>query len=187
VVIFFACKRENVKISTKETAKVLPLSMKAPLSGNKEAPGGCNCSGHGGAVAASISWELATCKSNCEKGIGFRCGREGVIVCADGTACIFVAGSNCPGHVMNPDRKMEAGYTFYSNNTLKLTFKNAVPLEEQGNTVFEIEGDDFINLHPDLLIGGIHYRGYTVQNGSYYIDYSDGPFGSVTLKIVLNP
>ena len=145
--------------------------------------GGCSCRDHGGTMAFSISWILATCRSDCNKGIGFRCGREGALLCRDGAVIICVAGANCPGG--NNSRLMKADLTFYDDNTIKFTFLNAVPPEEASNTVFEVEQTEFVNLPPGMKLDGVHYSGFSAQAGNYTINYSDGPYGSVIINAQL--
>jgi hypothetical protein len=144
------------------------------------------CFGHGSVVSYGGGWDIATCKSGCERGIGFRCGRYHTVTCSDGTVVTLSnTGSTCPSTVAN--RHMNGVYTFYDDGTMKITFLNAVPSEENGNTDFEIEGDDSIVIPPYLSIGGEFYSAFRINSGIYQIDYSDGDFGSVTMPVVLVP
>jgi|GEM_PF-4146996 len=117
-----------------------------------ELPGGgsCNCNGHGGSTGGILSWVLATCRSNCTRGIGFRCGREGILFCQDGTTIICMWGSNCPSQAKGtvPERDMEASYVFYDNGTMKLTFNKPIPDQEKNaanGDVFEVESTDYVS------------------------------------------
>jgi len=145
------------------------------------------CSGHGGTVGGGISWTVATCKSKCSSGIGFRCGSDGWVKCSDG-AIVVVRHHNtkCTNLVQAPQhRQMNSEYVFYENNTLKWVFLNAMPEEEIGNNIFEIEEDDIVPLPDFLSIGGTVYSGYKVFKGNYEINYEDGEYGSVTIPIEL--
>jgi hypothetical protein len=169
-------------VAAAQGGKELPISFK--MVPDDAGRGSCHCPSGETPVAASITWTLATCKSNCERGLGFRCGREGYIVCDRGTVVICKVATNCSAS-SSSSRKMTASYSFYDDNTLKLTFQNAVPREEKGNSVFEVEEDDLIPLPAEMLIGGVHYSGYQVQKGNYKINYSDKEYGSVTIKVEL--
>lgn len=164
------------KNSVSDVSRILPETFEGD-------GGGCNCNDHGGPRSVSVTWQLATCKSDCEKGIGFRCGRDGLLICQDGYIIFCIAGSNCPKK--DNSRTMTASYTFYDNNTLKLTFQNAVPASEATNTTFEVEVTELVPLPSNLRLDGIAYAGYVTQMGNYTIDYSDGPFGSVIINIQL--
>jgi hypothetical protein len=166
------------KNSSSDVSRILPDSFDG--GGGY---GGCNCNDHGGPRSVSVTWQLATCKSDCEKGIGFRCGRDGILICQDGYFVICTVGSNCPKK--DNSRTMTASYTFYDNNTLKLTFQNAVPDSEAANTNFEVEVTELVPLPSNLRLDGVAYAGYITQMGNYTIDYSDGPYGSVIINIQL--
>ena len=188
-IIILSC----LKTSEDNERKEMQITFSAQKKINGTASRGCNCDGHGGAVLASISWDLATCKSNCSKGIGFRCGKRGGVLCADGFACIYVAGENCPDRFITADvQQMTANYTFYSegeSHYLKLSFQEAINPEtlEENNNIFEIESSDLINLHPDIQLSGNSYQGYQPEVGNYNINLEDGEFGSVTFPIILIP
>lgn len=107
------------------------------------------------------------------------------MICKDGVVRACSMGK-CPANASG-DRMMTAGYTFFDNNSLKLTFQNTVTSEEAGNTVFEVEENDFVPLPSNMTLNGIHYSGYTVYKGNYTIDYADGNYGSVVLSIRLVP
>jgi len=157
----------------------LPITFEAKYAGP-----GCRCPDGQSPVAWQISWILATCKSDCTKGIGFRCGREGAILCSKGTVVVCIKGTNCPHE--DDSRTMKAAVTFYDNKTLKLTFLNPVPREEAGNTNFEVEETDVMTLPAGILIGGISYSSMKTIASNYLINYSDGQFGSVIINAELN-
>jgi hypothetical protein len=164
-------------------AKELPLTYKMmPGEGS-----GCHCPEGASPVSSSIGWDIATCRSHCEKGLGFRCGSEIDIQCSDGKPVVCRLRSTCPWADinMNSSRKMNAAFNFYDNNTMKLIFQKPVPLEEMGNTDFEVEEEDFFALPDELLIGGVHYTGFQIKVDVYKIDYSDGAYGSVIVHIEL--
>jgi hypothetical protein len=145
------------------------------------------CFGHGGAVAYGVSWYIATCKSNCTRGLGFRCGSETYVRCGDGTTISSGrSGGGCPHSLIYTERNISANIDFFDNNTLKLTFSSALPEEEAGNGKFEIEEDVTLNIPDYLLIGGNHYRSFTLKGGTYRVDREAGEFGSVTVSVILN-
>ena len=166
----------DIATNQNSTQRILPPSY-------DDGPGGCSCNSHGGTSAFSVTWKIATCKSDCEKGLGFRCGRAGWLLCRDGTFVPCVAGGNCPQN--NNTRIMSAELTFYDDSTVKLTFLNAVPVEEANNTIFEIEQTELVDLPPGMKLDGVHYSGFITQTGNYTINYSDGQYGSVIIAIQL--
>ncbi|MCB0775507.1 MAG: hypothetical protein KDB99_04195 [Chitinophagaceae bacterium] len=148
--------------------------------------GFCNCNGHGGSAGGVLQWILATCKSNCQRGIGFRCGRQGILRCQDGTTVICVWGANCPKVYDDPERLMEAEYEIYDNQTIKLTFLNEIPEEERNSStgdVFEVEETDYVAFSSPVSVDDVIYQGFDILEGNYYIDYSDGVHGSVVVGI----
>lgn len=165
----------------------LPISFKpAPPPGDEEPGGGlgCRCPSGDQPVLVQIRWILATCRSHCTRGIGFRCGMDGIIVCRSGQVIVCTRGDNCPygsgGH-----REMTAGFTFYDNKTVKLTFQRAMPEEESDRTIFEVEEEVSMNIPDIVLIGGESYSSFRVRAGNYSINYDDGEFGSVILPVEL--
>jgi hypothetical protein len=200
VACMIACRKtgssEQNTVQHLSPGKILPVTfVQKNHQQNKAAPDefedgqglGCHCPVGSSAVMSQIVWYLATCRSNCTRGIGFRCGREGFIVCSDGTTVYCFRGSNCPNNTGSSSRKMKASYTFYDNGTIKLTFLNPVPEDERGNTVFEVEESEMVPFPEAMQIGGNTYSGYLTQQGNYYIDYSDGQYGSVIINAVLKP
>lgn len=162
----------------------MPIEL---ASSNLPSPEGkCSCDGQ--LIRGGVRWDIATCRSNCQRGLGFRCGRSGWLICSDGYICQDFKKSTCPSEETSlpaTNRQMSAEYTFYNNNTLKLTFKNSRPIEEAGNSTFEIEAEDIIELPDGITIGGIHYTGYKTIIGNYTIDANDGQYGSVIINIAL--
>ena len=145
----------------------------------------CGCAWDGGILTTDIIFYMGTCKSHCERGIGFRCGTAGIILCGDGAVHLCDMGKcNAPLN-QRPERQMKASYTFYDNNTMKLTFLNPIPEEENNNNIFEVDQDDFFSLPEEMRINNIAYRGYSVYQGNYFVDRNDGQYGSVILKISL--
>jgi hypothetical protein len=143
-----------------------------------------HCSRHGGTVGYGRSWNIATCKSDCSRGLGFRCGGEEYAKCSDGTIEILgVRGDHCPG---DKPRRISADIRFYDNNTLSLTFLSALPEEEKDNNEFEVEEDTELNIPTYLLIGDRHYASYTVKKGIYKVDRSVGEFGQVVVDFEFN-
>ncbi len=143
--------------------------------------------GHGGPSGTfSVSWNVATCKTDCERKIGFRCGRVKIVRCLDGSAEVIIVPSTCPD---TRARLMEADVTFYSNNTIKLFFLNSMPEEELSNSIFEVEdGEENANdleLPSDMLLDKVHYKVLRLIPGDYKINYGDGKFGSVIIDAEL--
>lgn len=197
--IVISCQRET---SSNETSKVLELKTGTPLKSSAQnsgstnrAPvdvtlGQCNCNNHGGTIGGGISWHLATCRSNCQRGIGFRCGREGYLNCQDGTVIICSSIINCASVAkgVNPSRDMDATYTIYDNGTMKLVFNKAIPvIEKESSTgdVFEVETTDFLSFSSPIAVDNITYAGIDIKQGNYKINYADGTYGSVVIAIEL--
>lgn len=198
-IMFISCKRDN---TNKDIPEVQYLKTGDPLIGyvannaaTNRAPvaatiGNCNCNGHGGTIGGGISWHLSTCRSNCQRGIGFRCGRDGYLICQDGTTIICSSIVNC-GNVakgIDPDRDMSAIYTIYDNGTMKLSFNKAIPpieRETETGNIFDVETTDFLGFSSSLTVDNIIYTGVEVKQGKYLIDYSDGDFGSVVIAVEL--
>lgn len=145
----------------------------------------CGCGWHGGILHTDITFYMGTCRSNCERGIGFRCGTAGIILCKDGDVQLCHMGKCQPPLDFRSERQMKASYTFYDNNTMKLTFLNPIPEEENNNNFFEVDQDDFFPLTEEMLINNNFYKGYNVYQGNYFVDRGDGQYGSVILKISL--
>lgn len=80
---------------------------------------------------------------------------------------------------------MRSTIIFYNNGTAKLQFQRPVPVEETGNTVFEIGEDIEIEIPDDVMIDGTRYESFVAKSGNYFIDYSDGQYGSVVVYTVL--
>jgi hypothetical protein len=142
------------------------------------------CLRHGGTVAAGISWNIATCRSGCTRGLGFRCGGETYYRCADGT--IVITGTREDSCPHDKSRLISADMNFYDNNTLTFTFLSALPEEENDNNDFEIEEEVLIKIPEYLLIGDRHYSSFTIKKGNYVVDRAAGDFGEVTVDITLN-
>ena len=152
--------------------------------------GGCTCAGHGGSAGGTLSWILATCRSNCSRGIGFRCGREGILICQDGSVIACIWGSNCPNanRASAPERQMNASYELFENGTMKLTFKKPVPDVEKNSSagdVLEVEQSDYVKFNAPVLANGENCTGFDILQGNYHINYEDGQYGSVVIGIKL--
>lgn len=184
-VVYLACSKDSKSGNPISQNKILKAGKKLDVTVNipnaaKHIPDD-TCVQHGGTVGVGVSWDLATCRSNCEHGIGFRCGRETYVACKDGTH-IVISHSNghCPG---DNSRIMTGMFEFYDNGTAKIIFTQPMISEEQGNTTFEMEGDETIDFPDYLLIGGHSYNWIKFLDGNYNIDYHDGDYGSVILSV----
>jgi hypothetical protein len=142
------------------------------------------CLSHGGQVGIGVSWRIATCKSDCNRGIGFRCGRSVYVICEDGTHIIVSQHTgNCPGGNPTNTRQMEGEIEFYDNNTAKLFFKLPMISEETNNDIFEIEENEFIIFSGYLLLDEQRYTQIKILKNDYLINYSDGEYGSVIFAV----
>lgn len=191
----------NKSQEAKENSNIKSLTVGNPIKFGSEsgriAPGGigelpggglCTCSNHGGSLGGQLQWILATCRSNCQRGIGFRCGRQGVLYCQDGTVIFCTWGANCPSSArgVNPERDMEASYELYDNGTLKLAFLKPIPNEEKNlptGDVFEVEQTDYVKFSSPVSVDSVYYQGFDILQGNYRIDYTDGTYGSVIIGI----
>lgn len=185
--IFFVSFLFSTIISFGQKPNELPISFRlAPPEDPAYTIGKCECPKGQSPVGASVTWDIATCESGCESGLGFACSAKGVILCDKGTLVICDPGVGCMvGLKSGSNRNMTASYTFYDNNTLKLTFKNAIPAVERGKKDFHVGNVMIIPLPPGMLIDGILYKEFQVKKGVYQVDYSDGEFGSVTVPVQL--
>jgi hypothetical protein len=150
----------------------------------------CDGVGEGGVnhyYSVHAEWELATCRTNCDRGIGFRCGRRASAVCNNGSVDVITHPGSCPnGATAYPyTRYMAANLTFYRGGDVKLTFLAPMPVTEIGNTDFEIEANEAFDLPDGIMLDGTKYDGFQTIIGIYKIDYSDGQYGSVTIPTVL--
>lgn len=199
LLLTISCKRDKTNNSIKD---VKELNVGNPLKGTtfnsnstNRAPvdatlGICNCNSNGGTVGGGVTWHLSTCKSNCQRGIGFRCGREGYLICQDGTVIVCSSISNCPSVAkgVDPTRDMDALYTIYDNGTMKLVFNKAIPnieKESANGDIFEVESTDFLSFSSPLSVDNINYAGIDIKEGNYRINYNDGTYGSVVIAIEL--
>lgn len=145
------------------------------------------CFGHGGAVTVGVSWNIATCKSKCTRGLGFRCGMEYFIGCSDGTTTITGGnGGSCPYMLVYEARHITAQFNFYDNNTLRFIFLSPLPEDENGNNDFEIEDDVVVSVPHHLLIGGKHYSSFRIKQGTYRVNRDAGENGEVYVDINYN-
>ena len=183
--IFFVSFLLSTIISFAQKPNELPVSFRlAPPEDPAYTIGKCECPKGQSPVGASVTWDIATCESDCLSGLGFACSAKGAILCNKGTIVICDPGVGClVGLKPGSDRGMTASYTFYDNKTLKLTFKNAIPAVERAKKDFHVGDEMTIPLPPGMLVNGISYKGFQVKQGVYQIDYSDGEFGSVTVPI----
>jgi hypothetical protein len=192
ITLIIACQKNGnkKKDNSKDylsTGKKLEITTNTQLSDNARlAP---YCVGHGGPVGVGTSWDLATCKTKCEKGIGFRCGRETYSICGDGTTeTISQSMGSCPDRFLtSAARKMDAILEFYDNGTAKIVFQKEVLAEERNNTTFEIEQYEYIDWPNYLLIGGRVYTSIRFVPQNYQINYSEGSHGSVTTYVEYIP
>lgn len=158
------------------------------------------CKYRGGSIGVGRSWNIATCKSHCESGIGFNCGGSVYLRCQNGTNCDYqLIPPACPPDTTPPpailnnsivsssiaDRRMDANCIFYSNNTIKFLFQKTLPITEKNNNIMEVE-DEVLNEFPTkVLLDKKPYKGFTAMRGNYPINRNDGKFGSVTIKVKL--
>ncbi|MBS1759222.1 MAG: hypothetical protein JST23_03780 [Bacteroidetes bacterium] len=200
VLLFLACTRNNDysqrnDVKNPKTGNEIVLADQGLMDDGGDGEIGddgggypCSCSDHGGTVYAQITWYLATCRSGCTRGIGFRCGREGYLMCGDGSIIVCIRGANCPNQnrTIDSTRIMTAEYKIYDNKTLKFIFKKPIPKEEKDSpngNVFEVESEEIVNFPKILKINGEKYIGVKMIPGNYLIDYSDGEFGSVVFNV----
>jgi hypothetical protein len=192
MLVYLACNKSGSKQKKDDvsltTGKKLDITVnKQVLENGKVRPGDTDpCLMHGGSVGIGLSWHLATCRTNCNHGIGFRCGRETYIICKDGTHIeVSQSMGNCPNASTSKD--MSGTFTFYNNNTAKIFFATDMISREAGNTTFEVEDTETIDLPSYILIGGAFYGQIRVLPNNYHINYSDGSHGSVTLAVQYVP
>jgi hypothetical protein len=187
-VIIFSCRKNADKVeeavagvtaSGKQLAQ-MQVSWDVRKTNTRANP----CEG-GEVTFITLEWDMATCRSNCTRGIGFRCGRRVTFGCRNGPTEIITYYGSCPNGASSYTRSMKANLSFYSSGSAKLIFLNAVPADEAGNVNFEIEADEVLSLPEGLLLDGVSYSGFKTAIGTYKIDYSDGMYGSVTIPVLL--
>ena len=189
-VIIFSCRKnadtveDAVAPVTASGKQFTEMQVSWDVSKSNERANPCE----GGEVTfVTFEWDMATCRSNCTRGIGFRCGRRVTFGCRNGPTEIITYFGSCPNGASSYTRSMKADVSFYSDGTAKLTFQNAVPADETGNVNFEIEADEVLRLPEGLLMDGRSYSGFRTVVGTYKIDYSDGIYGSVIIPVQLIP
>jgi len=190
-VVIISCRKDASNASDGKSVKVVTTAKQMTLSWDLSTPVGRAaapvCDKHGGAVSLELEWDLATCRSQCTRGLGFRCGRRTRLFCADGYFQESINYGSCPNGASVYNRAMTANPTFYTDGSVKLTFLHEVPAEEAGNTNFEIEVDEVVDLPDGILLDGNAYKGFEPKVGVFKVDYSDGRYGSVTLPGILIP
>jgi len=188
----------TVKISDNNAKNINERNMTSTQQGD------C-CDAHGGTSGYRRQWNVATCKSNCNTGIGFRCGGSMYRVCADGFYCdprpfspscppvdttptppasaSILKMKNFESKIPQNNRSMDANCIFYSNNTIKFLFQNSLPKAENSNNIMEVEDEILDEFPAKTLLDGKPYRGYIPTKGNYAINRNEGKFGSVTIKV----
>lgn len=189
---YLACNKSNSKQKKEDinltAGKKLDITVnKDALQNGKVRPEDTDrCLLHGGSVGVGVSWHLATCRTNCDHGIGFRCGRETYVICKDGTHLeVSQSMGNCPNASTTKD--MSGTFTFYNNNTAKISFTTDMISREAGNSTFEVEDIETIDLTAYILVGGMYYGQLRVLPNNYHINYGDGSHGSVILAVQYIP
>lgn len=183
-VVVVACKKNSGKGEHPPDARGVnaPVEMKVSWDKASAANGRARaCDEEGGVTFITLEWDLSTCRSNCTRGLGFRCGRRVIAGCKNGTMDVYTHPGSCPNGASAYNRRMKANMIFYTDGSLKLLFQNAVPLTEKGNANFEIEADEFIDMPEGILLDGVPLDGFKTSIGTYKINYSDGAYGSVTI------
>ncbi len=155
----------------------LPEVMKVTLG--KSAYRNAPCDDHGGPVGTGLEWTMATRKSGCESGIGFRCGRRPKVTCGDG----YVWYGEWSG-LHKADRTMESTLLFYTNNTMKITLDAPLPAGESSK-LMDVEELEYHQLPDAVYLNGVRYTGYNVLPGKYAVNPRGGPFGSITVSVQL--
>ncbi len=153
-----------------------PKEMKVTLKkSEKIAP----CDDHGGPASTGMQWTVATRKSECERGIGFRCGTRLRVTCGNG----YVWYGEWSG-LHRASRSMESTFVFYTNNTLKITLDQPLPPGETSRYM-EVDEVTYVTLPEAVYLNGMRYSGFNVLPGQYSVSPKGGPFGSVTVAIQL--
>ena len=187
-VMIIACKKNADKsVHTPAAVRSAPEEMKMSWDMSNANARARLCEEEGGVTFLSLEWDVATCRSGCTRGLGFRCGRRIIAGCKNGVVDIFIHHGSCPNGASAYDRQMKANMVFYTDGSLKLIFLNPVPASERGNVNFEIEADEFIDLPDGILLDGSRVDGFKTSTGIYKVDYADGTYGSVTIPAALVP
>jgi hypothetical protein len=184
ICIVFACTKsissdppENKTPIAKKTVYKLSGVDQSSLKASDDES--CGCKDHGGTYYTDVVWEMATCKSYCESGIGFRCGSAGFYICNDRHVEMCPAG-HCPRNIIRDaasSRTMISEIKFYTDNTASFDLKKPIPEEEEGNNIFEVEEDRFVEFPEDVFVNDRHYAGFIAKKGNYFIDRGAGTYG----------
>jgi len=176
----YSCQKKPVDPGSSKTAspKVLTVNRVNTSAATEDV-----CAGHGGVVEAGVSWAIATRRSDCERGIGFRCGHFFYAKCMDG---VIIKWHPLDEDIPDNPRKFHGTILFFDTH-LEITFDQLVPETEIGNTQFEMEGDVTENFPDYLQIDGKHYSQMILKEGVYRIDYAASPYGTVSIDYQLIP
>ena len=154
-----------------------PQVMKVTLG--KSAYRNAPCDNHGGPASVGMEWTIATRRSECHSGIGFRCGRRPRVTCGDG----YVWYGEWSG-LQKAGRTMESTLVFYTNNTMKITLDAPLPAGESSKFM-DVEELEYHELPEAVYLDGVRYTGYNVLPGRYAVNPKGGPFGSITVSVQL--
>lgn len=137
------------------------------------------CNDHGGVVAGHIEWQIATLRSGCKRGIGFRCGSHGWLICADQTILTWKGAELSKG--LDPKRLGDAEILLnLKENTVVFRMLKPLPDEpEDDRAVFTVDEDVSIEMLGEFFVLGKPLKGIVIRKGDYKINYAGSEFGEV--------
>ena len=139
-----------------------------------------SCENHGGIYAANVYWLIATLRSGCTRGIGFRCGVHGWILCNDHTLYNFKKEGKL-GDV-ELDRVGKASLDVdLKNNRVTFTMLEPLPNEKEDDpNVFTVDEDVPMDMPDAIYLDKELLQGLVIKKGEYKISYENSKYGEVT-------
>ena len=141
-----------------------------------------SCENHGGPVAAEVYWLIATKRSGCTRGIGFRCGWHGWILCADQTLYSFKKDGKLGD--FDPNRIGNASLAFdLKENAVTFTMLKPLPNEKEDDPlVFTVDEDVVMEIPTPVYLEKQLLQGLVIKKGEYKISYENSKYGEVTFE-----
>lgn len=141
-----------------------------------------NCNNNGGVYAAHIEWIIGTIRSGCTRGIGFRCGTHGWLICGDHTILVWKNGLLVRD--FDPNRVGDANAEFdLKEQTVTFSFLKELPDEkEDDHNVFTVDEDVVIEMLNPIYLDEKPLQGLVIKKGEYKITYENSKYGEVTFN-----
>ena len=139
-----------------------------------------SCIDHGGTVYGQVYWIIATLRSGCTRGIGFRCGTTGLLICGDHTIFSWKNGALVKG--VEPERVGQADLTFdLKQQQVTFIFSKPLPGEKEDDpNLFTVDNDVEMEIPETIYLDKQALQRLVVKKGEYKISYENSKYGEVT-------